>query len=285
MWPYKSFLSFAMLCLSVSADPIRLIPEYNALQSSKTVRFILEISFPDEWHSYWMNPGDAGAPPQFLWELPPFSVSPRLIFPVPQRHESDGLITYVHPSPLRILAEWIAPQSLHPGDSATIRLSAEWLICRDICQAQKGTASLTLPVCAQSPTRNREFIKLFDPLQRSLPVYDPAWNFTVEEQGEHWFLQVHNPNTVSLPVPDDVHFFSSQSGVVDPTASIEFQIVSNVLCLVLSKGPVGLPPVAPLEGILQISNWKTSLWVNARRRSLDGAPRKTHGVHEEETNR
>ena len=49
---------------------VALVSEQQAIVPGQ--KFLLEIRFDlqDGWHTYWVNPGDAGEPPRITWELP-----------------------------------------------------------------------------------------------------------------------------------------------------------------------------------------------------------------------
>jgi len=262
-----------------------LIPETTAVCPAFPAFFAIEITFPEGWHTYWLNPGEAGAPPRFMWRIIPSGPPPVLEFPSPARFDDEGIVTYGHSSPLRILATWIPPPGLKPGSKVSIDLKAEWLICREVCEVREGEADLSWPVQATPPEPVSEHIPLFRSLRGSLPVRDHGWRFKLIETDQHWTLQTRPPAGLSLPPPLGILFFSRHPGVVSTLPPVVSHSLAEGWSFQMAKGPVALPAGDPFEGNLQISNWATSLWVTVRTRSTDGAREEKQGAEVEEKTR
>ena len=89
---------FAWLAASpamVSAQPydggharVELISERAAAVPGETVYLALHKQLDEDWHVYWRNAGDAGLPPQILWDASPLgSVTQDDDFTWPLPHE------------------------------------------------------------------------------------------------------------------------------------------------------------------------------------------------------
>lgn len=50
---------------------VRLIADRLAVAPGGTLTMTLEEDIRPGWHTYWSNPGDAGAPTEIKWTLPP----------------------------------------------------------------------------------------------------------------------------------------------------------------------------------------------------------------------
>lgn len=49
---------------------VTLHPEYTHVTPGQKLRFVVEQSIADEWHTYWKNPGDSGESTRIKWNLP-----------------------------------------------------------------------------------------------------------------------------------------------------------------------------------------------------------------------
>ena len=49
----------------------RLVAEHQAVAPGGSTTSALEELITPKWHTYWKNPGDAGAPTVIEWTLPP----------------------------------------------------------------------------------------------------------------------------------------------------------------------------------------------------------------------
>ena len=71
-----------------ATDPhvkVALVSEQQAIVPGREfllgIRFVLE----EGWHTYWVNPGDAGEPPRITWELPAGFQAGSIQWPYPTR--------------------------------------------------------------------------------------------------------------------------------------------------------------------------------------------------------
>ena len=63
----------AMPALAQDAAKVhaRLVAEDLGVTPGGTIAIALEEKIAPGWHTYWKNPGDAGAPSDIQWTLPP----------------------------------------------------------------------------------------------------------------------------------------------------------------------------------------------------------------------
>lgn len=103
-------------------------PSFFAPGEDFTVALLLD---PEEnWHNYWVNPGDSGMATTVEWTLPEGMSAGPLRFPVPHRFESGGLVGFGYSEPAFLLTKIHVPE----GFSATeieIKASVSWLACDD----------------------------------------------------------------------------------------------------------------------------------------------------------
>lgn len=95
----------------------------------------VEFTIAKGWHLYWLNPGDAGSPPEVKWTLPKGWSIDKLQFPVPQHVVEDGFESYAYYDTLTLYTEITSPSAPKPDNllDATIK----WMVCKDICVAGK----------------------------------------------------------------------------------------------------------------------------------------------------
>ena len=62
-----------------------LISEMAAVAPGEPFRLALDLVLARGWHTYWTNPGDAGAPADITWTLPEGASAGPLQFPAPSR--------------------------------------------------------------------------------------------------------------------------------------------------------------------------------------------------------
>jgi thiol:disulfide interchange protein DsbD len=62
-----------------------LIPERAGVAPGGTVTVALNEVIRKEWHTYWVNPGDSGAPTTIKWHLPEGWTADAIQWPYPKR--------------------------------------------------------------------------------------------------------------------------------------------------------------------------------------------------------
>jgi len=125
----------------------RLDSETERPAAGSRITLALTMSPERDWHGYWQNPGDAGAPADIAWTLPAGMAVSAMRYPVPQRLIVQGLMNYVYERPYALLMTLTVPKGLKPGAPLRIRGKARWLACSPIiCVPEQGPVALDLVV-------------------------------------------------------------------------------------------------------------------------------------------
>lgn len=119
----------------------------------------LRLEHTPDWHTYWRNPGDSGAPTELHWTLPAGVQAGDIAWPVPHVIAVGDLHNFGYegsvllPVPLEISSEY------QPGAAPemTLRLHAVWLACKLECLPQEGDFELRLPLHGSTALAAAEF--------------------------------------------------------------------------------------------------------------------------------
>ena len=176
-------VSAVMACLVVSQPagaqalggapraPVKLVSSVTAVAPGGSFDLALAYDLANEWHIYWKNPGDSGAPPIAKWDLPPGFAVGELRFPTPRRYESGPadfrLVTYVLDGKPALLVRITAPEDLEVGSQVTLAASVTTLVCKDACLVETQQVSVKLSVVADAVKPANE--KLFQAAQKEIP--------------------------------------------------------------------------------------------------------------------
>jgi len=126
----------------------RLLADRSAVVAGEPFRLGVELDPDANWHSYWKAPGEVGQPLTIEWSLPEGTTVTPKPYPVPQRFEQTGIISYGYDAPMLLFAEVTLPPE-HPPGTVEVGAKASWLICEANCIP--GEASLTLPLQVRAP--------------------------------------------------------------------------------------------------------------------------------------
>src|ERR1700743_3684341 len=129
----------------------RLVAEDKAVPPGGTVTVALEEKIAPGWHTYWKNPGDAGAAHDIQGTLPPGWKAGAIEWPRPKRLPVGPLMDYGYEGKLWLLTPITAPADAKPGDTVTVQAKASWLVCQNICIPEDATLTVPIRIGAGAP--------------------------------------------------------------------------------------------------------------------------------------
>jgi len=243
-----ALLPFAVGAAPVRAAHIRAVLEAETPRPAPGSRITLALSMTPErdWHGYWLNPGDAGAPADIAWALPRGVTVGPLRYPVPQRLIVQGLMNYVYERPYALLMTATVPKGLAPGTPLRIAGKARWLACSPtVCVPEQGPVAIDLVVgdgAVSAAARAR-----FDGWRAKLPMplAQPA---SFEARPGKLRIAIPFPRGRSI---GDPYFYPVTDGVVDYAAPQAISRNGDRLIVEL-KPATGARAVAAIEGLIAI---------------------------------
>ena len=146
-----ALLSVPAAAQEVSEQPhtrVAIIAESLRPAAGKPLSIGLQLTPKAGWHTYWSNPGDAGAPTRTAWTLPAATAEPTpLEYPLPETLIVSGLMNYVYPHANVLMTSITPPANLKPGEAFPISVKLDWLVCSlDQCVPESATLSLPLVI-------------------------------------------------------------------------------------------------------------------------------------------
>jgi thiol:disulfide interchange protein len=132
----------------------------DGVAPGKSVWVGLQLQHQPEWHTYWKNSGDSGLPTQLQWTLPAGVTAGDIAWPVPRKIPVGTLANYGYegtvllPVQLTIGPEF-KPSLLNPD--LTLKLKANWLVCRKECIPEEGDFVLKVPTRSTTALHAPEF--------------------------------------------------------------------------------------------------------------------------------
>lgn len=196
------FAWLALAATSLSAQvTASLVSASPAIIPGQPFAVALRLDHEPKWHTYWVNPG-TGYPTSLAWELPPGWTAGEIDWPTPMRvKDTAGNITGIGYEDVTYLPVTLTPpDDLLPGQSLTLRVKAEWLMCKEVCIPGEASLELTLPVAndsaalatlqASSPPPDTRALQS---TLASLPRPLPAWGFAASRVKDRIALRLTPP--------------------------------------------------------------------------------------------
>jgi thiol:disulfide interchange protein DsbD len=235
-----------------TADRVSLIAERDAVAPGAPFTLAVELQTQPGWHTYWLNPGDAGLPPKLRWRLPEGVRLSRLQFPTPDRFEEAGMVSFGYEGRVWLLADFEVDGGFS-GEKMEIGLAASWMVCREACMQKKGDAQVILSVAAGAPAQTNaataaEFARWRDRLPR------PATGWTVRARAERKGVRLRiEPPAGAGPEAaawERARFYAFRRGALDLQAAPQWRRDGAAWSAVLLAGPEPFKDGDVLEGVV-----------------------------------
>lgn len=227
----------------------RLIAEHAVVAPASTVTIAFEQNIRDGWHTYWLNPGEAGLPTTLDWKLPAGWKAGPVQWPYPKRLPVGPLMNYGYEGMVWLLSDIPVPANAKRGDRITLQADASWLVCKEVCVPEDAKLSVPLTIGATaSPAMNESE---FAATRAKIPAPSP-WpaHFSA---GSNTDLFIAAP-TLAQAKPTDVQFFPSRAEEIKDMAPQELGFAPGGLVLRLTPPQVQTKSITALDGILVLTS-------------------------------
>lgn len=233
---------------------VRLVAEDSAVPSNGTVTIALVQDIRAGWHTYWQNPGDAGAATEIKWTLPPGWSAGSIHWPIPMRLPVGPLMDFGYEGKAWLLQNLTAAANAKPGDIVILKAAVDWLACKDVCVPEDATLALPLKIgpSAADPAVANDFARA-----RSLmPVASP-WKLTYSQSKTLDIRAVAPALAAARPV--EAFFFPDKANILDDDAQQKLDFVKDGLVLHLARAPRAARVVGNLTGVLVLKSSDRSI--------------------------
>ena len=204
------------------------------------------------WHTYWVNPGDAGVATRIEWTLPQGYSVGQPQWPAPRVFRSGPIVSYGYEGQVVTLQQLRAPRAIVPG-AVTLVADVRWLACHDICIPGRESARIELRQAATTPAeRDPAGERRIAAARARLPA-DAPWAATLEVRPQELVLRLHAA-AGALSSASGLHFLPAEWGHVDNAAPQVVTHEGGDVLLTLVRGELRDRNVRQLEGLLRIGS-------------------------------
>ncbi len=214
-------------------DTASLVSLSDSIAPGQPIRLGLRLRMAPGWHTYWLNPGDAGAPPTL--EAEGAKLGP-IAYPAPELLREGPFTSYAY------TGEVLLPVTATGAGPAGIGVHAQWLICAKVCVPEEARFHLDLPAGSGAPGAQAA---LFAAADARMPRPSP-FAAHLSRDGMLWLA------APGLALRDAV-FFPAAPGVIDQDAAQALRVTPHWAGLALKLSAPGKPPAA-LAGMLRLTD-------------------------------
>ncbi len=203
-----------------------LVSDTDAVAPGAPMRLGLRLRMAPGWHTYWQNPGDAGAPPELT--ITGATAGP-IAWPTPERQPEGPVMTYGYHGDVTL------PVSVTPTGALHIQAQATWLVCEKICVPEEGAFTLDLPAGTPAPSTEAPLFAASDARAPRPSPFD---------------ARMAPDGTLTLMGVDgvrDAWVFPDEAGVIDAAAKQTVTARGGSVQIAMTPGPAWKPG-APFAG-------------------------------------
>lgn len=213
-----------------------LVAASDAASPGQTVWVAIRIQHDPHWHTYWVNPGDAGLATHVAWSSDHGVQAGDIQWPLPNRMVAAGLANYGYDGTVFLPVALRVPASIAMGTLVHLQAKVDWLVCNDMCIPGGGTVSLDLPLRAPAQVHASADAPAIAAARARVPQALALNNPQAQRKGGVIQLTFQ-----ADAVPQHLIFFPLDGGLVNGAKEQTFTHQGNQLSL-------SLPVADPFEG-------------------------------------
>lgn len=210
---------------AVRNTDVELLLSHSQAQPGQTITAALRMVSKPGWHTYWVNPGDAGLPASIDWQMPAGFEVGTMQFPVPQKLVIARIHAYVYDGEVLLLMPLKIPANA-PAGQASLKGTANWLECDDkTCLPQDAPVSATLSIgSTATPSAHSAAIDSWrERLPKPTPPFQVAarWEESTSTNSRPLVIEWSPKSTVQapdfFPFPSDKYSIDGATEVLSAT--------------------------------------------------------------------
>jgi len=213
-------------------DKIRwhILGEYEQNLQDRGFQVLVTADMLNGWHISADNPGDAGIPTVFDWDLPRGWQVRRLNLSAPQLFMYDDVAGQYGYGKTAYFWFEIFPQDLDILEYGTINLALTWGACKDYCEEEKASFKINFP-----PRGNRTIIasSWADTLKKAEQTFPVPTNWSARafQDGENLQLEISASGIDFDLLTTPFYFMPGQRDILSAAAVQNKQLMNNRLVI------------------------------------------------------
>jgi len=204
----------------------------------------LKMTLDEGWHTYWINPGEAGMPMSVNFDLPDGWTATQPDHPFPIRFKTGDLADFGYEGTV------LFPIAIHPPAGANgeveVKASFSWLVCDDSA-CVPGDATLSLTLAPGNPRPTPAAGQIAEAIQR-VPVQAPdGWLLRFAVFPETLKLELTLPDGHN---PADLDVFPLTLNIIHPAAEFRWEASGTHWTASVPKSPFAMEKPESLDLVI-----------------------------------
>ncbi|MES3034323.1 MAG: thioredoxin family protein [Gemmatimonadota bacterium] len=225
-----------------------LISGATAAARGGTMTVAVRLTLDPHWHTYWINPGDAGLPLKVKWTLPDGITVGPLRFPTPKLTPQPPLMSYGYENEVLVLADVQVPATF-AASSLVLQGKADWLACAEVCLPATGPLSLTLDVGASAgaPT---QWASAIEATRQQLPAPLTGWSVRGWADSARYVVAFLRDAAGARAPFASPYLFVDSADIVDHAAPQRVALRPDTVVVEIPRGAMATATATRLAGII-----------------------------------
>ncbi|MCQ8278396.1 thioredoxin family protein [Acetobacteraceae bacterium KSS8] len=227
-----------------------LVTDRDGWSAGQKLGIGLRVKLQPGWHTYWINPGDAGEAPSVTVTASGGATgkTDAITWPTPEALPEGPLMSYGYTGDV-LLPMTLTPVEARAGEPMTLKASAEWLSCSSVCVPDHADFTLTLPAASGDAAPSAE-APLFARARADTPVTSP---FAARISPKGVFTLAGDG--LSATSVASAYVFPLETGVIDQVAPQKAEIRPGLVSVPL-KPTSSFDPRKPFGAVVVLRDPK-----------------------------
>jgi len=237
-----------------AAEPLHVVitafADHESVGPGETFWVAVAQQIAPGWHTYWVNPGDAGQATTLTWALPAGYQAADVQWPIPRVVRMGRDVTYGYEGNVVLLQQVRAPAVLQTAP-ASLAVDVHWLACKEACIPEHARTELTVRQTATAPgIASANSSTVFNAARDRLPRPAP-WPASLSVHASRIELSLNGAGRDLRP-GSPVHFLPRTWGSIDNAAVQKPEWIGNDLVLTMTRGDLRDAPLPAIDGVLVV---------------------------------
>ncbi|MDZ7637704.1 MAG: thioredoxin family protein [Bryobacterales bacterium] len=247
-----------------------LVSEFSTVTPGEPFTLGLSMKLDPEWHSYWVNPGDAGLGTKIKWDDLQGATVSEVIYPTPHYIPTPPLASYGYEDQVMLLLDAVASSTWKPGQQITLSGRADFLVCREVCLPAREQVSVTFTVGAEVE-ENVNWAGAFARTRAAMPkpvsdVKGLSIRAAHAPGGYLVALKSDSPQDLGALHSTEARFFAQDTGVIQHAGEQTRNLANGELFVFAPISEYSKGPAERLRGLLALpenGTWRQGAAVHA----------------------
>lgn len=231
----------------------RLLAKDYTIGPNEEVWIGIEHSIDPGWHIYWKNPGDSGAAPKVLWDLPKGWKAGEIFWPTPQKLPYQSLVNYGYENHVIFLQKITTPPMLQ-GGPLHLKAKSEVLVCKETCIPEFQTLEISFNTGGNEQENSKAYQAYITRAEQALPE-SVNWPANYSEKAGLLVLSIEvGQDFLENFLPKSLEIYPEEWGMIENNASNYAEMSGKHLILTQQRGDRDLKEIKKASFILSALN-------------------------------